>query len=143
MKAAIKTLAWRFSTRRMVKEYTTRLYLPAAAWGAKFRQPDYRRAKELAAWLDRLLMAWPRINIAVDAPRETPSTAMRCASSALTIPAPKPLLWPVTMALMVIFDPLNEYGFRLELHTVALRHTQLFDMAVPGLHVFQPHFAMY
>ncbi len=39
MREAIRSNAWRFSTRRMVKEYTTELYLPAMA-----NEPAYEPA---------------------------------------------------------------------------------------------------
>lgn len=53
---------------RMVREYVTRLYLPAAANDADLRADDYAKARELAAFVQRVRAAWPSVHIAnVDA----------------------------------------------------------------------------
>ena len=70
MKNAIKTLAWRFSARRMLKEYVEKLYLPADAIGAQLNADNLAPAKKLAAWLDHVRAGWQQVGVVVDAPRE-------------------------------------------------------------------------
>lgn len=47
MKNCLATIPWRFSTERMVKEYTRRFYLPAAAKGSIYSENDYRLAGQM------------------------------------------------------------------------------------------------
>lgn len=63
MKAAIMTCAPHFSMQRMVKEYTTRYYVAAAATGARFTTGNYALAREIAAWKARLRQRWGSLHI--------------------------------------------------------------------------------
>jgi starch phosphorylase len=58
MKNAIRTCAPAFSMKRMVKEYATCYYLPAAANQARFTGNQYALAREIAAWKSRLAQQW-------------------------------------------------------------------------------------
>ncbi len=70
MKDALRTLTWRFSARRMVKDYTQRLYIPAATLGQEFNAAGYQTARDLTTWEKRVVAAWPQVGVAVEAPRE-------------------------------------------------------------------------
>jgi starch phosphorylase len=64
----LSTLSGPLSAERMVGEYVERLYVPAAANEKRLSADDYRDARELAAWKDRVRSAWPGVNVAhVDA----------------------------------------------------------------------------
>jgi starch phosphorylase len=64
----LATLSSPLSAERMVREYVERLYMPAAANEKRLSDDDYRAARELAAWKDRVRSAWPGVNVAhVDA----------------------------------------------------------------------------
>jgi starch phosphorylase len=58
MKNAIRTCAPAFSMKRMVKEYATCYYLPAAANQERFTGNQYALAREIAAWKSRLAQQW-------------------------------------------------------------------------------------
>lgn len=63
MKASIATLAPRYNTHRMVREYTQRCYLVEAGRGQALAENGYSRARALAAWKERLLAAWPQVRL--------------------------------------------------------------------------------
>ena len=48
---------------RMVREYVTRLYVPAAEHDAALRADDFAAARELAAYVQRVRGAWPSVHI--------------------------------------------------------------------------------
>ena len=58
MKNAIRTCAPQFSMKRMVKEYATLYYLPAAANQQAFAANNYALARDLAAWKGRIAQQW-------------------------------------------------------------------------------------
>jgi len=70
MKEAIRTCAPAFSMRRMLKEYTTRYYVPAIQEGIKIAQNNYEEARTLAAWKDKVRQAWPRLELYVEGQRD-------------------------------------------------------------------------
>jgi len=70
MKEAIRTCAPTFSTRRMVKEYTTRYYVPAIQQGMRIEQSRYAQARVLAAWKDKIRQNWPSMELYVEGRRD-------------------------------------------------------------------------
>lgn len=70
MKEAIRTCAPAFSMRRMVKEYTTRFYVPEIQRGICIEQNHYQQARELAAWEDRIRRIWPGLGVYVSGLRD-------------------------------------------------------------------------
>src|SRR5690606_38619967 len=48
---------------RMVQDYTERLYSPAAGAGRALNGPDFKGARELAAYKARVREAWPRVRV--------------------------------------------------------------------------------
>ncbi|MEP9385236.1 alpha-glucan family phosphorylase [Nocardioides sp. KR10-350] len=62
MRHTLKSLGPKVLATRMVGDYVTRLYAPAAA-KARSLDPDYRGAVELAAWKKRVLAAWPGVRV--------------------------------------------------------------------------------
>lgn len=71
MRAAIRTCAPRFSMRRQVKEYTEKLYLPAAKRSEEIAASRYAKARALAQWKQYVRDAWPAVAIGVEGPRDT------------------------------------------------------------------------
>jgi starch phosphorylase len=63
MKASMGTLAPFFNTNRMVAEYTTSFYLPAAERYWHLAEENAAHARELAAWKRRVHQNWPRIRV--------------------------------------------------------------------------------
>ena len=70
MKEAIRTCAPTFSMRRMVKEYTTRYYVPEIQQGMQIKENYYEQARVLAAWKNRVKVDWPRVEVYVDGRRD-------------------------------------------------------------------------
>jgi len=63
MKASIGALCHYFNTHRMVGEYTTRFYLPAASRYQQLTADGTARAKALAAWKARVQASWPQVRV--------------------------------------------------------------------------------
>ena len=70
MKDAIRSCTPRFSMRRMVKEYTTRYYVPEIQQGIRVEANHYERERKLAAWKERVRAAWNKLELYVDGRRE-------------------------------------------------------------------------
>jgi len=68
MKEALRVCAPRFSMSRQVKDYTNDLYLPATMAGRQMVEADYENARILAAWKDRVYLAWPQVRITATRP---------------------------------------------------------------------------
>jgi glycogen phosphorylase len=70
MKEAIGTLAPAFSMRRMVKEYTEQLYVPAWRQGRRTDATQFALARELADWKLRVVRAWGDVAVRAEGPRD-------------------------------------------------------------------------
>ncbi len=57
------SLGWYITAARMVRDYTTEFYEPAAASGRRLTADGATRAKALAAWKGRVRAAWPNVTI--------------------------------------------------------------------------------
>ncbi len=69
MKNAIRTLAPAFSMRRMLKEYTDRLYVPAYRTSRRNDAHGFKLARELAEWKQRVAGAWGDVSLRAEGPR--------------------------------------------------------------------------
>ena len=63
MKASMKSIGQRFSTHRMLKEYSERFYFPALDYGRRLSAGKLESAKDLAAYLAKARKAWPAVAI--------------------------------------------------------------------------------
>src|SRR5437660_940886 len=70
MKEAIRTCAPMFSMRRMVKEYTTRFYVPEIQHGMQIEQNKYEKARVLANWKEKMRQGWKSLEVYVDGRRD-------------------------------------------------------------------------
>jgi starch phosphorylase len=59
----LATLSPELSADRMVRQYVERLYRPAARSEALLSVNNYRGARELAAWKQRVIAAWPQVAV--------------------------------------------------------------------------------
>ncbi len=74
MKSAMSGLCPVFNTNRMVHQYHVEGYAPALGRRARLEEDEYRRARELARWKERVRSSWSRVHIVrvvVDLPEET------------------------------------------------------------------------
>lgn len=60
------SLGWNVIAGRMVRDYTTELYEPAAAAVDEATSDDAARARELAAWRSGVSAAWSTVTVTVD-----------------------------------------------------------------------------
>lgn len=70
MKDSIRTCTPAFGTRRMVKEYTTRYYVPEIQQSMVVEPRHYEYARTLAAWKERVRQGWNSLELYVDGKRE-------------------------------------------------------------------------
>lgn len=63
MRESIRSVTPVFNTHRMVKEYTERLYLPAARSHENFAQNGCEPATQLSQWKARMRKDWPQVRI--------------------------------------------------------------------------------
>ncbi len=57
------TLGPKLLAARMVRDYTTKLYAPAAASGRRLDGPQYTGARDLAAYKAKVRQAWPGVRV--------------------------------------------------------------------------------
>ncbi len=63
MKNSIKSLAWNYSTDRMVQEYTEKMYLPAMNGAARLSSDNYNLARALSSFEDHMKRNWPQVQL--------------------------------------------------------------------------------
>jgi starch phosphorylase len=63
MRESIRSVTPVFNTHRMVKEYTERLYIPAAHSHENFAQNGCEPATQLSIWKSRMRKDWPQVRI--------------------------------------------------------------------------------
>ena len=63
MRESIRSVTPVFNTHRMVKEYTERLYIPAARSHENFAQNGFEPATQLSQWKARMRKDWPQVRI--------------------------------------------------------------------------------
>jgi starch phosphorylase len=63
MRESIRSVTPIFNTHRMVKDYTEKLYLPAAKAHAEFSRDGYLAANELSQWKAQMRKDWPQVRI--------------------------------------------------------------------------------
>ncbi len=63
MKATIQMAGERFSSQRMLKDYTRHFYLPAIEAGRKMRRDQHRLTRDTTNWVTRVGNSWDKIDI--------------------------------------------------------------------------------
>lgn len=66
MKESIKSLLYKYSTHRMVQEYTDRFYVPSMNRVNRFQSSDYTLAANLADWKAFVERSWSQVQIVAD-----------------------------------------------------------------------------
>ncbi|GAC1617618.1 MAG: hypothetical protein NVS4B7_09940 [Ktedonobacteraceae bacterium] len=56
--------------KRMVKEYTTRFYVPEIQQGIQVEQNKYEKARVLASWKERIKQGWSSLEVYADGSRD-------------------------------------------------------------------------
>ena len=63
MRESIRSVTPVFNTHRMVKEYTERLYIPAAKAHQEFARDECAAAARLSKWKAQMRKDWPQVSI--------------------------------------------------------------------------------
>jgi len=63
MKESIKSLAYQFSTHRMLQDYTKLMYIPSMERFSRMTSENFRFAHELANWKTHIEGSWPQVRI--------------------------------------------------------------------------------
>jgi glycogen phosphorylase len=63
MRESIRSVTPVFNTHRMVKEYTERLYIPAAKSHEDFSRDNCSAATHLSQWKSKMRKDWPQVRI--------------------------------------------------------------------------------
>ncbi|MDF2987606.1 MAG: alpha-glucan phosphorylase [Eubacterium sp.] len=66
MKNSISSLTWNYSTDRMVKEYTERMYLPAMLGNEKLTNDNFNVARGLSSFEDYIKNNWAQVQLIAD-----------------------------------------------------------------------------
>ncbi|MEM7535221.1 MAG: alpha-glucan family phosphorylase [Chloroflexota bacterium] len=71
MKNSIRTCAPQFSMKRMLKDYTTQLYLPAAVSGQQYLGDNLAVARAMATWKGQMHYQWHGVHVEAHLPSES------------------------------------------------------------------------
>jgi starch phosphorylase len=127
----LRTLGPKAQATRMVREYVTGLYLPAArsslALAGSAPAGEFSGARQLAAWKARVTKAWPQVRIEHVEADDTDQSP----GSALTVRASVALgeLSPVDVAVQVVYGPAGDQD---EIIAPQLRALQLEEPPANG-----------
>jgi starch phosphorylase len=127
----LRTLGPKAQATRMVREYVTGLYLPAArsslALAGSAPAGEFSGARQLAAWKARMTKAWPQVRIEHVEADDTDQSP----GSALTVRASVALgeLSPVDVAVQVVYGPAGDQD---EIIAPQLRALQLEEPPANG-----------
>jgi starch phosphorylase len=112
MRAAMTELPPVFNTDRMVSEYATRLYEPAARDSRRLGGDNLAAARELTAWLARVEAAWPNVRVAWIA--DLPETVTAGASLDVEAEVQLGSLRPDEVDVKLALGPLDESGMLVD-----------------------------
>ncbi len=133
MKASMARMGPRFNTHRMVREYHTRLYAPAAEDFHRLASEGFSEARDEAAWSERIRTSWEQVRVESVS---LPSQAELRAGSTLAVEAKVQLggLAPEDVAVEAYAGPVDDHQ-----HIVAGRAYRLSPTAdrSPGPVVFK------
>ncbi len=62
-KESLRTIIHRFSTHRMVWEYTEKYYVPGLKQNERLAEGNFKGLKERLAWLQKIRAAWPSVSL--------------------------------------------------------------------------------
>jgi starch phosphorylase len=100
MKASMAACTPMFSTHRMVSDYTTGSYIPAAANWHRYGEKGFAITRELASWLSRVSAGWPALKIC-DVDDDADGGLLSGA--------------PLTVTIQAHWGPLSEKDVRVDL----------------------------
>jgi starch phosphorylase len=124
------TLGWNVTSARMVRDYVTRLYEPAAASAALIVTDDGAGARELAAWTERVHAAWGDVRVDIDPASELTDGPVG-ATRSITVLVDAGELRPDELTVQLVYGPLAADG-RFDAGRTAVEQL---DAVAPGRYV--------
>jgi starch phosphorylase len=108
---------------RMVREYVTNLYVPAARSAALTVADGFRGARELAGYRDRLRAHWAHVRVAsLDLDETGPATPLLGTPVRVRAVIEHGDLKPAEIDVQVVFGRVDDAGDLYDLVTVPMRH---------------------
>lgn len=126
MKASMRTITPMFSTTRMVKEYSTLMYVPAARRQRKLLDNSYTGAKSLSHWKRDLAGKWHSVRIdevTANDEKELPVGALVNVRSKVVLGAIK----PEDVSVELYYGRVDEYGRLVEGHSEAMQIEERYE----------------
>lgn len=132
MKRSIATLCPEFNMHRMVVQYVNGYYVPAHRRFQGLRERDAARARNMAAWLERVRGAWPNVSALA---AEPDATDVRMGERvAVSVMASLGGLAPEDVRVEILTGPVGGNGEMSDIAIVPMRATGRED---GGSHVFE------
>ncbi len=120
------TLGWKVTASRMVRDYVTQYYEPAAVSSEAITADGARPARELAAWKQRVREAWPAVKVDID-PAESDLGSGAASDERRVVATVDPgSLGPDELCVQVVHGPVTADGTFVEHRLTVL------DMAPVG-----------
>jgi starch phosphorylase len=108
VRASLRSLGWFVPSSRMVRDYTTKLYEPAAVRNGVMTAPGYAEARALAAWKANVREHWHGIRIeSVQSQPEVAQLGERCSVEATLSLG---VLDPADVAVQLLHGPVADGG---------------------------------
>ncbi len=128
MKRSIEVLAPQFNAHRMMQEYTEKFYQPASLRYNALAANDYSRARELAAWKNKISKGWKDVKITSV---RFPPNAVYQVGDRLKVEVEVQLgpLEPHDVVVEIYAGPLNEAGEVVAGQTVRMDNGRQADPA--------------
>jgi starch phosphorylase len=134
MKASIQALCPIFNANRMVTEYVERFYLPAAEHVWELSLNNMARAREFAAWVEKVRAQWPQLRIE-EVHAEAPADLRSGSSVQLVARVRLAELTPADVWVEAYYGPLNDAG-AIEPRTASTVLLKSHSQAAPGVYEF-------
>jgi starch phosphorylase len=120
IKNNLQSLGPKVTASRMVRDYTTRLYEPAAAGADRLAKERYAPARALAAWKRRVRAAWDQVRI-TGVSSETTTAELGCVRT-VTALVRLGSLEPSDVAVQLLHGPVGQGDELLDPKVVTLDH---------------------
>ncbi|WP_375479549.1 alpha-glucan family phosphorylase [uncultured Jatrophihabitans sp.] len=111
---------------RMVREYVTRLYAPAAASAAQMAADDYAAARSLASWSRQVVDTWPQVAVLhVDSQLSGAGDAQVGQSLALRAEVALGPLQPEDVEVEAVYGPVDAEDRLTDISTLTLQPVEV------------------
>ncbi|PZC52599.1 MULTISPECIES: alpha-glucan family phosphorylase [unclassified Mesotoga] len=140
MKSSIKEIGSKFNTHRMVAEYATDLYFPAADLSVEAERDGYKLAKSVAVWKDKFSASWNAIRIKPNVQAESSAKSVKVGQEiALSANIYLGTLDPSEVQAEIFVAKMNDEG---EMDSFSLYPMKLVKEDVHGEYVYGGKFVV-